>query len=645
MVITKIVKVIFLSLLPVFALASVAHAGGVVVEGVYPAVKQETPQVAEKRALENARRQLEKHVEPRLKEYLKGKNITLDAAQLRMFSFFITDIAKSSVETRSSEKGLEYVATVELKERDFFEVEWMIERRFEHYGLYADDFDFILKTYAKNQKETEAIKSKLQSDKGNGEALKRLKALERSFEGNYLLELGFWYQIRAQHVEAVDVLRGALERDKKNLLAYVYLVRAYDDGKKYAEAREFIKAGFKEYPGSARLYWERGYVSLEEEKYEDAIKDFTIAIEKAPQYITLYDNRGTAYAYLEKYDLAIKDISVLVDRLGSDAGLLALAYAVRGSFYAKKEMYDKALADFDKAVRLAPGDPYILFGRAMGNIVAGRKSAGKVDMNTALEKNEFGAFILLGGESAGVKLPVIRIMERVNEYVATQKYSEAIELLKKEKRGVFLPLDLMLPRLYVVLGRETNEHILQLLDTIEFMSRPYKELQLGRYPRMEKTLTTQFMSVDSEVAYLKMIVYAKKNDCEGALKYGERYLGIPVENKVVTSVKNAYAVLSGCKEAAGDFESALDYFAKGYDTEGVSGKEKVAIALRAGNINLQRKNIKEAIRWFNMPLQDKSVSGRAERDFFLSEIRLRIDENGLSDNKELKAFLEDIGKE
>ena len=89
---------------------------------------------------------------------------------------------------------------------------------------------------------------------------------------------------------------------------------------------------------------------VNEEKYAEAIVQFTNAIDICPEYTELYYNRGTAYCWIEEYEKAIEEYTSAIGLKES----YHEAYNGRGSAYTSINEYKKALDDYTKAISIQP---------------------------------------------------------------------------------------------------------------------------------------------------------------------------------------------------------------------------------------------------------------------------------------------------
>ena len=97
-----------------------------------------------------------------------------------------------------------------------------------------------------------------------------------------------------------------------------------------------------------RAFNNRGHAFQAEEKYEQALNDFSKAIELDPNFQMAYYNRGGIFALQKRYDEGIIDFSKAIE-LKPD---FQMAYFDRGTLFSNKKEYDIAIKDYSKAIEL-----------------------------------------------------------------------------------------------------------------------------------------------------------------------------------------------------------------------------------------------------------------------------------------------------
>ena len=95
---------------------------------------------------------------------------------------------------------------------------------------------------------------------------------------------------------------------------------------------------------TATEYYNRGLTSAGDNKFEQAIADFTSALEIDPKLAAAYLNRGLAYAALDKHEVAITDY----DRAIELTPYMPLVYTARAQSQLALGDTEQALADLNR---------------------------------------------------------------------------------------------------------------------------------------------------------------------------------------------------------------------------------------------------------------------------------------------------------
>jgi tetratricopeptide (TPR) repeat protein len=96
------------------------------------------------------------------------------------------------------------------------------------------------------------------------------------------------------------------------------------------------------------LYYERGRLAMQAQKWETAIADFTQALKLNPQHVPVYASRGTVLRLIGDLKRALKDFNEAI-RLESKAPDF---YAERAKIFLALNNTRSALYDLDQALRL-----------------------------------------------------------------------------------------------------------------------------------------------------------------------------------------------------------------------------------------------------------------------------------------------------
>mgnify|MGYP002856934922 CR=1 FL=1 len=122
----------------------------------------------------------------------------------------------------------------------------------------------------------------------------------------------------------------------------------------------------KKSPKDATLYCSRGIYLSCQNKYKEAIADFTTAIRLEPKFIYAYCRRANTYRLMEDYKKAIKDYTRAIESStdSTTSSSSFEAYRMRGLIYEKMGNYDNALKNYEEAIEIFPDEPVFWENRA-----------------------------------------------------------------------------------------------------------------------------------------------------------------------------------------------------------------------------------------------------------------------------------------
>lgn len=104
--------------------------------------------------------------------------------------------------------------------------------------------------------------------------------------------------------------------------------------------------------------FEKGNEQLNQQKYREAIADFSLALRFNPNFADAYMGLSRAYFGMGNYDQARNNVSRAIDNYSkiSNNSQLAEAYRLRGAIYEKQKNYREAEKDYQQARQLNPND-------------------------------------------------------------------------------------------------------------------------------------------------------------------------------------------------------------------------------------------------------------------------------------------------
>ncbi|MCY7323723.1 MAG: tetratricopeptide repeat protein, partial [Phormidesmis sp. CAN_BIN36] len=119
------------------------------------------------------------------------------------------------------------------------------------------------------------------------------------------------------------------------------------------------------------------------ERYEEALKDFTLAIELNSKFGWAIALRGRTYKLMERYEEALKDFALAIELNPKSDWMIAM----RGGTYRLMKRYEEALRDFTLAIELNFKHDWAMAGRGEMYLLFGRYREALVDFNHAVESN------------------------------------------------------------------------------------------------------------------------------------------------------------------------------------------------------------------------------------------------------------------
>jgi lipoprotein NlpI len=119
--------------------------------------------------------------------------------------------------------------------------------------------------------------------------------------------------------------------------------------------------------------FDAGVAAVDAGDYAKAVRLLTTVIAQKPKHYQAHVYRGIAYEKQEKYTEAVGDYSKCVDLMPK----VAEVWNVRGAVYFKLAKFDQSLADFDKYLELRPAEKNGHWMRGITCYYAGKFDEGK----------------------------------------------------------------------------------------------------------------------------------------------------------------------------------------------------------------------------------------------------------------------------
>lgn len=182
---------------------------------------------------------------------------------------------------------------------------------------------------------------------------------------------------------AVQAIPAGSESSYQAGVLYFYRATIYYYQERYAEALTDYTRALEWSPESSIAFNNREIIYNRLGDYDQAIADFERAIALDPEDYKAFNNRGTTYTYLGQYEDALPDFDKAIE-LNPE---FARAYTNRGVIYSNLDDYDQAIADHTRAIELSPRFTEAYANRGLAYALSGDYEAAIPDLSQAIELN------------------------------------------------------------------------------------------------------------------------------------------------------------------------------------------------------------------------------------------------------------------
>jgi tetratricopeptide (TPR) repeat protein len=110
-----------------------------------------------------------------------------------------------------------------------------------------------------------------------------------------------------KYAEALDLCHYAITLDPRQMVAYQAKARLLQIQRNFAESERYYTAAEKRGKLSADDFINRGIVKSEQQKYDEAVGDFTKALALKPEYLHAIIQRGAAHWEMHRWSEALRD--------------------------------------------------------------------------------------------------------------------------------------------------------------------------------------------------------------------------------------------------------------------------------------------------------------------------------------------------
>jgi tetratricopeptide (TPR) repeat protein len=241
--------------------------------------------------------------------------------------------------------------------------------------------------------------------------------LSHAQNGNDYYQRALEFKEQRDFENALVYVRKALLFDSVNADFYDLKAQCYRLLKKDNEAFLTYTDGIKKNPGDAFLYFQRGHVLLNIEKYNESIKDFTKALELTDNdsirvyaytyragakesmrnFHGSYDDLMLSYKLDSNNLITLTSLGTICDDIGKmDDAIKYLVKAIElkpdyipaiinlGFKYQQTEQHEKAIEYYNKALQLQPNQPLGYSNRGYSRLKLGDTKGAMEDINISL---------------------------------------------------------------------------------------------------------------------------------------------------------------------------------------------------------------------------------------------------------------------
>jgi len=198
--------------------------------------------------------------------------------------------------------------------------------------------------------------------------------------------LGFQDMNQKNYAQAVVDFTNAIEIKPQMNAVYYFRAIAYSRKNEFSKALDDVnkadELGYAVNPifndflnknatrQAAEVYYSLGFNDMHQEKFTQAIADFTKALEIDPTYKMIYYCRGVVYLRMDEFNKALTDINIAKKK-----GVLISPVLIneieqhqsigQGGDYSSPDNFPQLIADFTQAIKANPKDPDLYVKRGL----------------------------------------------------------------------------------------------------------------------------------------------------------------------------------------------------------------------------------------------------------------------------------------
>jgi tetratricopeptide (TPR) repeat protein len=317
------IVLIMLLLLPPLSAAAIKE---IIAEGSYNMGDGETPNVAESRALVQAKAIALERAGTYVASYSKVKNIKLMEDEIQVVASGLMDVEVLEKKRAIVGDGINFFVRIKARINPD-KMEEMAKKIRETSSV--EDFRRIQEVYTQSRLEINELRSQLVKLNGEKQGVEtKIVHIEKWFQANEWLDKGKHYWLNKQYHDAIVACSVAILLNPAFADAYITRGVAYGDTGRHDRAIEDFNAAIAIDPNAAISYYDRGCSYHSSGQYDKAIEDFNKAIALKSDDPDAYTNRGRAYYQTGKMNEAVANFEKACS-MGSETGCKNLQLALR----------------------------------------------------------------------------------------------------------------------------------------------------------------------------------------------------------------------------------------------------------------------------------------------------------------------------
>ena len=292
------------------------------------------------------------------------------------------------------------------------------------------------------------------------------------------LDRGAYYEAQKDSQAAIENYKQAMTIDPQNLNGLISLSHVYEENEMWPEAAEvatemidsihtkqlfeglesFLLDWKADYSKAlAFLHESRAWCNFQMNKFEEAIKDYSVCIETGLALAKIHKNRGLCYSHTNQPEKAFADYQAAINKDPQNVELRI----IRGNHYlAMGNKLRSALDDFNFVIQCASSDPSGYFLRGRTYYEMGRPDLALSDFNQAIRLDPINYLAIFYRGMCRAVLDIPNVEDAISDL------ETALEKIPEDEIGIAIRT---LVLLFSIVGRyEESQNLILNPDYAKF---------------------------------------------------------------------------------------------------------------------------------------------------------------------------------